>query len=432
MFRSEPRNQIHFVPSLPAKTNAGDILVVDDIPDNLRLLSTILTEHNYKVRRVTSGSLALDAISVRPPELILLDILMPDMSGFDVCEQLKANPETAVIPIIFLSALNDTLVKVKAFSLGGADYITKPFQLLEVLARVNHQITITRQRQELSEREQELDVLNQILALRVEDRTAAIEKLLQQLHLQIQDRTQIETEAEQQGCQLEQIKSRFAQQIFHEFRTPLSIISLSADSLANQSLSNEVRSRRLQQILTSVSRLDQILTNFAALELSSDQRFTRSLPKLDLNQFFRNLIVDWQRVAGDRFQIEYAPQANLPAAVSLEPLLLYEVLEQIISNSIRYSPEGGKIIVKVSFNLAQILITVQDFGIGIPEDEQEKVFEQFYRARNADNIAGTPGIGIGLTIAKQVINFQGGKIAIISLENEGTTTIVSLPYVTAT
>jgi two-component system, sensor histidine kinase and response regulator len=423
-------NQIH--PVLPStKIYAGDILVVDDMPDNLRLLSTILTEHSYKVRRVMSGSLALDATSLNPPELILLDILMPDMSGFEVCEQLKANPQTASIPIIFLSALNDGLDKAKAFSLGGVDYITKPFQILEVLARVGHQITITRQRQELVKREQELSRLNQILATRVEDRTVAIERLLNQLQFQIHDRTQIETESKQQNLDLEQVKTRFAQQIFHEFRTPLSIISLSADSLANNSLSPDERSRRLQQILSSVNRLNQILTNFAALELSGEKYSTRNLPKLDLNQFFCNLISDWQRVAGDRFQIEYSPQSNLPPAISLEPLILYEILEQIIKNSIRYSPQGGTISIKVAINLDLIMISIQDSGIGIPEDELERVFDQFYRARNADTIVGTPGVGIGLTIAKQLVNFQGGDISIISQKNKGTTVNINLAYVTA-
>jgi two-component system, sensor histidine kinase and response regulator len=423
-------NQIHFaIPS--TKTYAGDILVVDDMPDNLRLLSTILTEHDYKVRRVMSGKLALDAISINPPELILLDILMPDMSGFEVCEQLKANPQTASIPVIFLSALNDSHDKAKAFSLGGADYITKPFQILEVLARVNHQITITRQRQELVKREQELSQLNQILTARVDDRTMAIERLLNQLQLQIRDRTQIETESKQQNLELEQVKTRFAQQIFHEFRTPLSIISLSADSLANNSLSPEERSRRLQQILSSVNRLNQILTNFAALELSVDRHSTRNLPKLDLNQFFYNVISDWQRVAGDRFKIEYLPQSNLPTAINLEPLILYEILEQIINNSIRFSPNGGTIKIKVAINLDLIIISIQDSGIGIPEDELEKVFDQFYRAGNADTIVGTPGIGIGLTIAKQLIDLQGGDISIISQEHKGTTVNICLSYVAA-
>jgi Response regulator containing a CheY-like receiver domain and a GGDEF domain len=109
----------------------GDILVVDDVPENLQLLSTILTEQGYEVRRVINGKLALSVAHSDPPDLILLDIMMPDLNGYEVCQQLKASETTREIPVIFLSALNDVLDKVKAFSVGGADYITKPVQAQE-------------------------------------------------------------------------------------------------------------------------------------------------------------------------------------------------------------------------------------------------------------------------------------------------------------
>ena len=120
----------------------ADILVVDDTPDNLRLLSTILSEQGYKVRKVISGQLALKVVLAAPPDLILLDINMPQMNGYEVCEKLKANPQTSEIPVIFISALDEVSDKVKAFHVGGVDYITKPFQSEEVLARVRNQLTL--------------------------------------------------------------------------------------------------------------------------------------------------------------------------------------------------------------------------------------------------------------------------------------------------
>lgn len=116
--------------------NADNILVVDDTPANLRLLSGILTEHDYKVRMAPNGKLALLNAQADPPDLILLDIKMPEMDGYEVCKQLKADPRTRDIPVIFLSALDQTDDKVRAFTSGGVDYITKPFQVEEVLARV--------------------------------------------------------------------------------------------------------------------------------------------------------------------------------------------------------------------------------------------------------------------------------------------------------
>ena len=136
----------------------ADILVVDDKPDNLRLLSTMLTEQGYKVRKVISGELALKACQIMPPDLILLDINMPNMNGYMVCQQLKSSLETQDIPVIFISALDDVVDKVEAFSRGGADYITKPFEIQEVLARVKNQLTIRELQKKL---QQQNDLLSQ-------------------------------------------------------------------------------------------------------------------------------------------------------------------------------------------------------------------------------------------------------------------------------
>ncbi len=134
----------------------GNILIVDDTPDNLRLLSAMLTEQAYEVRSVKSGSAALMVVQAEPPDLILLDINMAGMNGYEVCQHLKTAPETAAIPIIFISALNEVFDKVKAFSVGGIDYISKPFQVEEVLVRVENQLNLYRLRQQLQDQNQQL------------------------------------------------------------------------------------------------------------------------------------------------------------------------------------------------------------------------------------------------------------------------------------
>ncbi len=120
----------------------GNILIVDDTPNNLRLLATILTEQGYEVGKALNGQMAIKSAQAAPPDLILLDINMPQMNGYEVCEHLKADSQTKQIPVIFISALDDVLDKVKAFSVGGVDYITKPFQSEEVLARVQNHLNI--------------------------------------------------------------------------------------------------------------------------------------------------------------------------------------------------------------------------------------------------------------------------------------------------
>ncbi|MBD2165170.1 response regulator [Calothrix membranacea FACHB-236] len=147
----------------------ADILVIDDTPENLNLLSAMLTEQGYKVRSVTKGSTGLRGANAVPPDLILLDVNMPEMNGYEVCQQLKASDRTRDIPVIFISALGDVLDKVKAFAVGGVDYITKPFQLEEVLARIENHLTIRNL-------QKQLQAQNLQLQQEIHDRTKAEEK----------------------------------------------------------------------------------------------------------------------------------------------------------------------------------------------------------------------------------------------------------------
>jgi len=139
----------------------GNILIVDDTPDNLRVLSSILTGEGYHVRKAISGKIALKAASISPPDLILLDINMPEMNGYEVCQELKSNPLTSKIPVIFISALDQVIDKVKAFEMGGVDYVTKPFHVAEVLARIANQITQKKLSEQLEQKNNQLKAENQ-------------------------------------------------------------------------------------------------------------------------------------------------------------------------------------------------------------------------------------------------------------------------------
>ncbi len=157
------------MPKEPLNLPKADILVIDDTPENLNLLSAMLTEQGYKVRSVTKGSTGLRGANAVPPDLILLDVNMPEMNGYEVCQHLKASDRTREIPVIFISALGDVLDKVKAFAVGGVDYITKPFQLEEVLARIENHLTIWKL-------QQQLQAQNKRLQQEIHDRAKAEEK----------------------------------------------------------------------------------------------------------------------------------------------------------------------------------------------------------------------------------------------------------------
>jgi len=170
---------------IPPTNTEKLILIVDDLPDNLRVLSAALSGQGYQIRCAKSGAITLMAVETTSPDLILLDIKMPDMDGYEVCQRLKASEVSCHIPIIFLSAIDDTFDKVKAFEIGGADYITKPFQVEEVLIRVKHQLA-------LKVAEAEISQLNQQLEQRIQQRTEQLEIINQKLQMEIAERQLIE------------------------------------------------------------------------------------------------------------------------------------------------------------------------------------------------------------------------------------------------
>jgi diguanylate cyclase (GGDEF)-like protein/PAS domain S-box-containing protein len=179
-------------------SSCGTILIVDDLPDNLRVLSAALSDYGYQVRCAKNGSMAIMGAQNAPPDLILLDIKMPDLDGYEVCQRLKADPKTCEIPVIFLSALDDVFDKVKAFAVGGVDYITKPFQIEEIIVRVKHQIALQTAKAEIC-------ALNTELEQRVQRRTTQLEEVVQKLKGEIVQRKYIQQKLQESEQRLEGI-----------------------------------------------------------------------------------------------------------------------------------------------------------------------------------------------------------------------------------
>jgi putative two-component system response regulator len=212
------------IPSFPDKP---DILVVDDTPANLQLLASMLKDRGYKTRPVPSGMLALQAALSDPPDLILLDINMPEMNGFDVCESLKADEKLKDIPVIFISALNEVLDKVRAFAVGGVDYITKPFQFDEVQARVDTHLKLWRLQQELEKHNRQLGKLVQAQVKKISDTQMAMIFALAKLAESRDDDSGMHLERVQAFCRTlaeglaerphpgRQVDAKFIENIFH-------------------------------------------------------------------------------------------------------------------------------------------------------------------------------------------------------------------------
>lgn len=372
----------------PLSEVKGNILIVDDTPNNLRLLSSMLIKQGYEVRSAISGPVALMAVRTVPLDLILLDVNMPKMNGYEVCEQLKADEQTRDIPVVFLSALGEALDKVQAFQVGGIDYITKPFQVEEVLARVETHLTLRRMQIELQQAKAEA---------------------LNALH---------------QEQELNRLKSEFVSMISHDFRTPLTSIQGFAELLryGGDRLTPEVRERYFDKVNAAVDQMLYLLDDVLLIGRIEAGKADFNPVATDLEKFCRDICESIQFSDNSKHVIQFSYAGDCKHLL-IDPILIRRTLTNILSNSIKYSPDHSKI----TFDLAchdQIEFQIRDQGIGIPADNQPNLFKSFYRCSNVGQIQGT---GLGLAVVKRCVEAHQGQIHLESQEGQGTLVTVTLP-----
>lgn len=398
------------------------ILVVDDHPINLQILANLLEQVEYYVRIVDNGRDALNiANSDQPPILILLDVMMPDLDGYEVCEALKSNTETANIPIIFISALDDVKNKVKAFEIGGSDYITKPFQLNEVLMRVQNQINLFALKRLTDQQNLLLQKLNQELEAKVTERTQElVEKNQLLLNLQLELQQALSKEQE-----LNTLKGQIITTISHEYRTPLTTILTSSDLLLKYraKLSEEKQTNHLHKIQISVKYLTELLEDIFFLNQANSEQINLQLFPLDIHAFCEEIIDDLKLTLklGQQINFDYT---GLTECGHWDKQLLKQIIDNLLSNAIKFSPENAVINLYVVVDEHHLKLVIQDQGIGIPLEEQDNLFEIFYRG---NNIGLTPGTGMGLAIVKKCVSLMRGHINFTSQADRGTMFNIILP-----
>ncbi|HNC43021.1 MAG TPA: hybrid sensor histidine kinase/response regulator [Acidobacteriota bacterium] len=388
-----------------------DILVVDDNPTNLDLLSGLLQDHQFHVRAVTSGRLALTVARTFQPALILLDINMPQMNGFEVCTQLKADPATCDIPVIFISALDETMDKVRAFEVGGVDYVTKPFQIEEVLARVNSQLRIARLQHELIEKNAALTQANA-------DLSASRQEL---------------AEANIQLREMAEIKANFTAMLVHDLKSPLSVVKATLDFL---SIDGDVVAgpygalvhasvKTISKILAMIGELLEVFrTDSKEIHLRRESvKFTEFL-----KEFLENTRIAAQ---SENLVLETAISPNLPD-MAIDVGKLERALSNLLSNAIKFTPDGGTISVEASevmhmhsgVGQTAVLIRISDTGEGIEPDVLPIIFDPY---RQGQSGKGRLGVGLGLAIVKRIVEAHGGTISATSQLGKGTTFTILLP-----
>ncbi|MEA5520690.1 hybrid sensor histidine kinase/response regulator [Limnoraphis robusta] len=364
------------------------ILLVDDELDNLTVLSALLAQQGYTVRRVLNGQKALNLLrSKEPPALVMLDIMMPEMDGYELCKQIKTDEKTQDISVIFLSALDEVKNKVKGFEVGGSDYITKPFESLEVMARVENQL--------------------------------GLRKLKQHIKLEAQLRQSLIKEKE-----LTELKRRIITTISHEYRTPLSVILSSAELLEHYCDSeNEKQQKHIKRIQQMVQHLSSLVNDVALInEFEQDQVILKPIT-LNLIEFGKILISEIKLVRKVKQKINFSYQGDEFLA-KWDERILRQMLSHLLSNAIKFSPADSEIDLKLIQQQDTIQFQVQDRGIGILAENQEKIFDPFYRG---DNIGTIQGEGVGLAIVKKCVNLYGGQILLKTELNKGTIFIITLP-----
>lgn len=367
----------------------GNILIVDDTPDNLRLLSDMLTEQGYEVRSVINGAMALMGVQAEPPDLILLDINMPQMNGYEVCQQLKASDRTRDIPVIFISALEDVLDKVKAFAVGGVDYITKPFHVQEVLVRIENQLIICRLQNQLKSQNAQL----------------------QEKMLELQE--------------LNQLKEEFLHAVSHDLRTPIMGTLLVLKNLQSKPGETVPISRSiLERMIHSSDRQLNLLNSLLESHSNEIQGISLNCEPLQLNALFQDVVADLEPLlVKSQTKITNLIPLDLPF-VNADPLQLRRVFENLLTNALNHNPPKLSLTVQATLEENMIRCTLQDNGVGI-QAECEQLFERYVRGSRTRSI----GVGLGLYLCRQIVTAHGGQIGVDSIPGS-TTFWLTLPLAT--
>lgn len=361
------------------------ILIVDDVMSNVLLLKVLLTNEKFAIATASNGRQALEQVEKENPDLVLLDVMMPDMSGFEVAQHLKSNPNTADIPIIFLTALNSTADIVKGFQGGANDFISKPFNKEELIIRVTHQISLVAAKRLILSKTEELQ------------RTIAGRDKLYSV-------------------------------IAHDLRSPMGSIKMVLNMLI-LNLPSEKIGAEMYELLTMANQTTEdvfsLLDNLLKWTKSQIGKLNVVYQDVDLVEVTDGVIEIFSMVASlKKIRIrEMKPEKMM---VNADIDMLKTVVRNLLSNAIKFSKENSEVLVKMEEVDGMAVVSVQDYGCGISEEGQKKLLhtDTHFSTFGTNNEEGS---GLGLLLCKDFVVKNGGKLWFTSKEGEGSIFSFSIP-----
>ncbi len=367
------------------------ILVVDDNPTNLQVLLESLKQTGFKILVARSGESAIQQAEYGKPDLILLDVMMPGMDGFETCRRLKTREAFKEVPIIFMTALTEVSDKIKGFQAGGVDYVTKPLQHEEVLARVATHLTMRRLQQEL--REQHL--------------------LLQDKHAQLQA--------------INASKDKFFSIISHDLRSPLSAVLVGLRMLTDpeSGLSGEDKEEVIRDARDTTEHLYDLLDNLLVWSRLQRGLMEYAPRPLDIRPLFEQNAKLFAVNASQK-RITIRQTVTEPMLICADRPMIDAVIRNLLSNALKFTDAQGTITISASQQDGALEVAIADTGIGMNADTLAKLFRLDVRYDQLGT-AGEKGTGLGLNVCKEFVEKNGGSISVESVLGTGTTFRMRFP-----
>lgn len=361
------------------------ILIVDDVMSNVLLLKVLLTNEKFQIVTASNGQQALEQVDKEKPDLILLDVMMPDLSGFEVAQRLKGNPDTADIPVIFLTALNSTADIVKGFQVGGNDFISKPFNKEELIIRVTHQISLV--------------AAKRIIVAQTEE----LRKIIMG-------------------------RDKLYSVIAHDLRSPMGSIKMVLNMLILNLPSSSIGDE-MYELLTMANQTTEdvfsLLDNLLKWTKSQIGKLKVVYQDIDMVEVVEGVIEIFSMVAGLK-KIRIRLESPEVLAVNADIDMVKTVIRNLISNAIKFSHEDTEILVTVEAKDGMAVVSVKDSGCGIDEENQKKLLhtDTHFSTFGTNNEEGS---GLGLLLCQDFVIKNGGKLWFTSTKGEGSTFSFSIP-----